>query len=280
MNLIDCHTHTSNSFDGHGSVRERILRAEQIGLNALGISEHFETNRFFSQAYYGAASHHVHDMFNFVEIFEKSMSDNTAAIAEYDGNVTVLSGIELGEPYVNYHLAEVLIEDKRLDFVIASAHELPGKADFAFLDYTEENTEKYLNLYFDLVYDMCCWGKFDILGHLTYPLRYIEGEKGLRFDIKKYEGIIAEILRKLAEKGLAIEINTSGLRQKYGKPFPTLDYIKLYREFGGEFISLGSDAHSDADLGKHLEYGAEMVKTAGFDSVCIFKKRKPEFIKI
>ncbi len=103
-------------------------------------------------------------------------------------------------------------------------------------------------------------GKFDVLGHLTYPLRYIQGEQGISVDMTPFDEVIREIFTILISSGKGIEINTSGYRQKYGMPFPNLPYVKLFKEMGGEILSLGSDAHKAEDLGKGLHDSAELAK--------------------
>lgn len=95
-----------------------------------------------------------------------------------------------------------------------------------------------------------------------------------------HEEMIREIFRTIINNGKGIEINTSGLRQPYGKALPDLRWVKLYRELGGEILSLGSDAHCTADLGKNLADGAEIALEAGFNQLCYFKERKPHFIDI
>lgn len=84
--------------------------------------------------------------------------------------------------------------------------------------------------YFTQMYEMCRRGGFDVLGHLTYPLRYICGEYGIQIDLRRFDDIIAQIFRTLIGGGMGIEINTSGLRQKYGRALPDLGFVKLYRE--------------------------------------------------
>ena len=56
--------------------------------------------------------------------------------------------------------------------------------------------------------------------------------------------------------------------------------IRMYKELGGEIISVGSDAHTVADLGKGVADGAEIAKQAGFKYLCYFKERKPQFLII
>lgn len=280
MNLIDCHCHTANSPDGEGSVKQLCMRASELGLAVLGISEHCEANRLYSKEHYGSEPKNEYEIYDNICIFEKSMAENTASIYECPKNLTLLCGIELGQPYADFYGSQSLIEDKRLDFVIASAHELCGKEDFAFLKYTKENVNGYLKEYFETIYQMCKWGKFDILAHLTYPLRYINGIAKLNVDISQYNEIISESFRLLIQNGKGIEINTSGLRQPYGLTFPTLEYVKLFKELGGEIISIGSDAHCADDLGKGIIDGIKLAEAGGFKYISYFKNRKPEFIKI
>ena len=59
--------------------------------------------------------------------------------------------------------------------------------------------------YFDQLYDICRWGKFDVLGHLTYPLRYIEGEAGIPVPLEPYLEQIRCCFRALAENGRGTE---------------------------------------------------------------------------
>ena len=98
--------------------------------------------------------------------------------------------------------------------------------------------------------------------------------------MKPYEEIIAECFKVLINKGKGIEINTSGLRQTYGRTFPDFNYIKLYKDLGGEILTIGSDSHSTYDLARGIPEGIELARFAGFVSTCYFKKRKPYFVNL
>lgn len=71
-----------------------------------------------------------------------------------------------------------------------------------------------------------------------------------------------------------------GIKAKYGKPLPDLGYVKLYRSLGGEILTIGSDAHCTADIGRDISAGVEMAQAAGFKYLTYFKKHEPKFIKI
>lgn len=279
--LIDCHTHTKNSPDGYDSVEEMCRRAYDSGLAAYAITDHCEINRFYPEEYYGGkARFNPEDTFDFASDFERSMTENLAAKERWDGKLKLICGIELGQATHDFASADKVADDPRLDFIIGSMHQLPGNDDFAFLPYTAKDVPNMLERYYNEVVKLCKWGKFDVLGHLTYPLRYICGEHGIEVDMKPYEELIRETFKLLIDSGKGIEINTSGYRQKYGLPFPHLPYVKLFREMGGEILSIGSDAHRVTDLGKGIREGADLALEAGFKYLCYFEQRNTIFVKL
>ena len=128
--------------------------------------------------------------------------------------------------------------------------------------------------------ELCQWGAFDTLAHMTYPLRYITGQYHIQVDMSQYRDLIAEILRTLADNGLGLEINTAGLRREIGQTSPTLEYVKLFRDLGGEILTFGSDAHRAQDLGAGIECAMDMAKEAGFSYFAFFKKRNPRMLRL
>ena len=154
-----------------------------------------------------------------------------------------------------------------------------GKPDFYYIEYDKmdiSDIHALLEEYFCEILQMCRHDCFDTLGHLTYPLRYIEGEYGIKPEMHRFDDIIREIFCTVIQNGRAIEINTSGYRQKYSKPFPEEKYLRLYRELGGELITIGSDAHRLSDIGAGIDQGEELLRSCGFRYLTLFKGRKPE----
>ena len=280
-NYIDCHTHTRFSVDSDADIIGMIEKAMSLGLSAYAVTDHCECNRWYSEEHYPDET--TYRYFDFGRDFENSVTAVTKLKEKYDGKLNLICGVEMGQGNQVPEIAEKIVSDKRLDLVISSMHQLLKTEDFAFIEYdkmTVEEMEKLLEKYFMEVYNLSKWGKFDILGHLTYPLRYIEDKGNIKVDMSRYEEIIREIFKTIIYNGKGIEINTSGLRQKYGKPFPEYRFVKMYKELGGEIISVGSDAHTVADLGKGVADGAEIAKQAGFKYLCYFKERKPQFLII
>lgn len=274
--LSDSHSHSKNSPDAKDSVNDMCAKAVSLGLTAYAITDHIEcyTDRTDFEVPEGELGT------LYTDIFENSMKDIYEAKEKYKGKIHILAGIELGEPCQDLERSDYYTSDKRLDFIIASMHQIRGKQDFYFLDYSKENIPELLQTYFEEIYETCKWNRFDVIGHLTYTLRYMQGEQGFKVDLKPYEEIIRECFKILAQNGKGIEVNTSGYRQKFGDFFPSFEYVKMFKECGGEIITTGSDSHRTEDVGKGILEATEMIKRAGFEYIAYFKERRPQFIKI
>ena len=88
-------------------------------------------------------------------------------------------------------------------------------------------------------------------------------------------------LKNLIAGGRGIEINCSGYRTKrILSPVPGVDILRLYKQLGGEIITVGSDAHRTNQAGKGLAEGLDTLRELGYKYYTVFEKRKPEFIKL
>lgn len=261
-NLMDLHTHTDNSPDGHHSVMLMCEKASENGLRAIAITDHCECNAYQSEGY---------AMSSRQSIFEASKARSV-----YTGQLIVLVGIELGQPMQDLSAARSAV-NQNVDFVVGSVHNLSGMKDFYYLDFSlpENDPELLFDRYLDEITDMVSWGGFDSLAHLTYPLRYITGAKKKPLDVTKYYAKIDRIFRLLAATGKSLEINTSGLRQELGMTMPDEELIKRYRAAGGEYITIGSDAHYAKDVGAGVAEAMDMAKRAGFEHLTLYQSRIP-----
>ena len=281
MRYIDCHTHTQFSVDSEADIRAMIERAIALDLAAYAITDHCECSTWYPKEHYTETE--CFDHFHYAADFERSLQAVTALKEEYGQKINLICGTELGQATHDMEAAEKAVSDERLDFTIGSLHQLRGEKDFYYIDYqemTEDEILSLLNRYFHEIYELCKWGKFDVLGHLTYSMRYMKRRFGIEPDISCFDEIIAESFRELIAKDKGIEINTSGLRQGFGDCFPSLKYVKLFRDLGGRLVTVGSDAHNVEDLGKNIADGFAIARAAGFDRVCYFKKHKAFFVEI
>ena len=181
--LTDCHTHTEASPDSEAPLSEMCRAAREKGIRYYAVTDHVELCRWYPQAHYGADAEDSGDGFDYAARFARSMQQIQAERAQQAENFTLISGVELGEPDADFALAEQIYRDERLDFVLASLHELPGEKDFYLLEYTPDNVEQLLNAYFAELLCIAQQDCFDVLAHLTYPLRFICGRDNISVDM-------------------------------------------------------------------------------------------------
>ena len=268
MYLVDYHTHSSYfSLDAQSTMEELCESAIFRGISELCITEHCDVNGWDGQPC------------EFDDDSYYNMLDRMRGM--YGERLTVLSGLELGQPTQNEELADRYSKNPRLDFIIGSLHNLDGIEDFYFLKYPDEDyCRSLIERYFIEQREMVELADFDVLGHIGYPLRYMQSREGINIDFSEFTDEIVSLFRSLAQAGKGIELNTSGLRQPFGKTLPTPDLVKLYRECGGEIITLGSDAHIARDIGAGITEGKEILSAAGFNYLTVYRSRQPQFIKI
>ena len=265
-NLVDFHVHTDNSDDAHSSLMVIGEKAVDKGVRALAVTDHAECHRYWK------------DSFNLA--VRNSYFEAMKAEVAFRGQLALMAGVELGQPLHDLEAAEDVLNSNPWDFVVGSLHLVKGSTDFWKVDYQTADVHALLTQYFDEIYEMVCWGKFDTLAHLTYPLRYIEGREHIAVNLDMYQEQIHAILLRLAQEEKALELNTQGYRTEYGKPTPHLEIFKQFKQLGGKYVTIGSDCHYAADVGSNIDDGLQLLKEAGFDFVTIYDHREPIQIPI
>ena len=115
----------------------------------------------------------------------------------------------------------------------------PNGKDYYFMEFqsmTDEEIYASLRGYFDKLIQTVQKTDLDVLAHITYPLRYIVGDQGRRVCLDDYENQLHLLLTSVIEKGVSLEVNSSGLRQKIGEPLPNRLILQKYRELGGTMV--------------------------------------------
>ena len=103
---------------------------------------------------------------------------------------------------------------------------------------------------------------------------YITLGQFLKFSGCVSSGIDAKIVIK---DGKGIEVNTSSHRYDLVDLTPSRDILKLYKELGGNIITIGSDSHKREHLGAYIKETKTELKKLGFEYYCTFEKMKPVF---
>ncbi len=267
--LMDMHTHTDNSQDGHHSAMYMAEKAEEKGVCSLAFTDHCEVDYYYSR---GFARRTVQSFF---EISKARLA--------FAGRLEILRGIELAQPHYLPELAEQILSAQPYDVVIGSIHNLRDREDF--YDWTKEEFdaepyEKTMNAYFDEIIAMIEWGNIDVVAHITYPFRYLFNVYGIVEDAAHYREKVDALLELCAKKDKALEINMGGLKYPINAPSPDAATVKRFHELGGKLISVGSDSHYAERIGNGIPQAYEMAREAGFKSVVKFVNRQPVEVPI
>jgi len=60
--------------------------------------------------------------------------------------------------------------------------------------------------------------------------------------------LIEETLRTMVDTGISLEMNTWSLRKGFAEGSPSGSILKAYADCGGEYLTMGSDAHCARDV--------------------------------
>lgn len=269
MQYIDQHLHTDSSEDSIAVMADMAEAAAAAGLDAICFTDHCDLI-YFNRA--GVPDPRCHDFWS------RSMREYNK-LREYP-NLKIRIGMELGEINQDPENARRCYETEGLDFTLGSVHSIKNHIDFCLIKYQDyDECYKLVDQYLDENIETAKLGYFDSLAHVGYTIRYMK-PYGIEIDYSQFKDKLKVIYSILIQSGKGLELNTSGLRQGADTTFPTSYMMKLYKQCGGEIVTIGSDAHSDADVGSHFKQAAELLADAGFRYLTVYDKHKPSFIKI
>ncbi|MBE6557460.1 MAG: histidinol-phosphatase HisJ family protein [Ruminococcaceae bacterium] len=257
----DMHVHSHNSHDSRAPVAETAEVCKAKGLSGFAVTDHLDVQHYHGQDISG----HI----------TASVREAEAVAQECAGQIKILRGVEIGEGIWHEDYVKDLLKQQNFDVVLGSVHAVRYKdmhmaysgIDFGIM--SEEDIYGYLTLYFDEVMTMLDTIPCDIVTHLTCPLRYINEKYKRGVDITKYEPQIEAILRRIIDRSLVLEVNTS-CDAFY---MPDAWIVQKYRDMGGYLVTLGSDAHVSQNLGKSFDEALRFLKETGFRHCYYFENR-------
>ncbi|WP_409298377.1 histidinol-phosphatase HisJ family protein [Peribacillus sp. SCS-26] len=268
--MFDYHVHTEFSADSKMPMETACKTALEQGITEIAFTEHVD--------YFYPGSELVWE-FDYCSYAQKI----DALRKEYEGRLTILKAVEMGLHPSSFAQSKDFTDTNEFDFIIGSVH-IAGGLDLHNGDFFKGKTlHESLEAYFE---DMNAYVKeyqdFNILGHLTLIKRYLHFVDAGWRDIKwhSYFDIIEDTFKHLIHTGRGIEINLSGFRYRIDVPLPNLPFVQLYKQTGGEIITVGTDAHSKHFIGRHMEEAYSILKTAGFQYIASYRERKPVFHRL
>ena len=271
MFRCDYHIHTAHSPDCCTPMEQQLLRAAELGLNEICITDHMDLGM---------------RNWNGVETAFARCSDELELLRQRSGLPVVKFGAEAGVTCGEddfLRLRSVLAEGG-FDFVIASAHAIGDTDPFEPDFYRGMDFPAACRLYLEQLYtallrlDVSC---YSCVGHVDFPvkgwLRLGAESAELRYEYAP--DALDAIFRLAIESGKCIEINTSPFPLLRGR-WPELGWLRRYAELGGEFVTIGSDSHLPEQTGQGFELACELALDAGIRYIAVYDAMVPRMIPI
>ncbi|MDE7361448.1 MAG: histidinol-phosphatase HisJ family protein [Oscillospiraceae bacterium] len=195
--------------------------------------------------------------------------------ALYSDRIAVKAGLECGVQSHTIPQFNALFERYEMDFALLSIHQVDDM-EFWTGDFQRGKTQREYNerYYGEMLKVVRSYTNYSVLAHMDLIVRH---EEHGAYPFELLEPFIREILKVVISGGKGIELNTSYRRYGLSGSMPSVDILKLYRELGGEIITIGSDTHQPAHLGAYISEGMELLKSLGFKRFCTYEKMKPIF---
>lgn len=193
--------------------------------------------------------------------------------AKYAGKITAKAGLEYGVQVQTIPQYEALYKKYPLDFILLSIHQVDNK-EFWTQAYQREHTQReYNERYYQELLDVVRQFKhYSVLAHMDLIVRY---DKQGRYPFEAVKDYVAEILKTVIADGKGIELNTSYHRYGLDETTPSADILRLYRDLGGELLTIGSDTHRPGQVGGYFAESCALLKAHGFRYFCTFDAMQP-----
>lgn len=251
--IFDCHTHTKFSADSEMRAAAAIARAESFGYGII-FTEHYDYElpgdvdfTFDAAAYFSE--------------YEKFRSD------------TVRLGVEVGLRKIARAANENFLAQGEFDFVIGSIHVVDEIDIYNRKFFADKDKSTAYRKYFAVMAEEISVADFDALGHIDYICRPAPYENP-EIDYAAFKSEIDAVLKILVERGKILELNTRRLDKIRGLK-ELVPVYQQYKNFGGKYITIGSDAHRVKAVGANFERALEFAKELELTPVS-FRQRKLE----
>ncbi|MCH1496137.1 MAG: histidinol-phosphatase HisJ family protein [Rubripirellula sp.] len=253
--MYESHSHTPLCKHADGWPDEYALVAEKRGLKGLIVTCHNPMPNGFS-----ASVRMAEDEFeSYIELVSRTRE-------QFLGRVDVRLGLEADYFEGMEDYLEQQLQSADFNFVLGSVH--PQISEWRER-YWQDDLLEVQRTYFHLLAKTAETKLFDSISHPDLIKNFTSSS----WDPEKIMPDICRSLDRIAQTGVAMELNTSGVNKTISEmnPMPTMLEEIAKR---GIPITLGSDAHVPDRVADGYETGLHLLEESGFSHVSYFLDRQ------
>lgn len=273
--LADFHVHSPYCGHAHGKIVQYVESAVASGLKEIGFADHL------GRYYLSKSQRRRHWDWG---MHERDLPRYVSEILDiqdvFQGQIKIRIGLEIDYIEGAEELLNPLLRNYPLDFCIGSIHCLPKFTWKHLADYKGADPLLIYREYFSAAQAALKSGLFNSLAHLDFIWRYVQWpEHGHDEIIDK----IDETLIVASQHKTCIEVNANGFiwsqsNQPNGfNPFSHM--LETIQKFSIP-ISIGSDAHEPAMVGKAFPDLISLLHKKGITEFCCFSEGKATIEKL
>ena len=245
---------------GHavGQPEEYAAHAVKVGLEEIGFSDHAPLVSHEDPS----ITMNIKDLPEYYQMIEEVRS-------KYKNELRIKVSIEADFIPGYEDKTKAILDDYPYDYIIGSVHFIknwgfdnPNERDA----WDEKDVNAVYRDYYELLRLSAQSGMFNIMAHVDLVKKFgHRATEDMTDEIQKTAKIFKEC-------GVAVEINTSGLRKPAKEMYPALSNLEIYCQAGVP-LTFGSDAHDPNDVGRDFKQAVELARTAGYTEYVLFKDR-------
>lgn len=266
--MIDLHVHTWRCRHAEGAADEYVIAAADRKVSTIAFTEHLPLPPSLAARIPGAHDYAMPPE----ELPEYVWEVSRAAALGDELGVEVLLGVECDIVAEGIAHARESVAQYPFDVVLGSVHFID---DWAFDDptrvdrYDEWRIDELWTRYFDDLIAAARSGVADVMAHADLVKKFCGAPNG------SVDHLYANASDALREAGVAVEVNTAGLRKPCKELYPGLPFLKALSAAGVP-VTIGSDAHAPDDVAAGAPQAVSALRSAGYRSVLVFRGRVAE----
>jgi histidinol-phosphatase (PHP family) len=242
-----------------GEPLEYAKRARSLGIKEIGFTDHSPMER---------------DDFDDWRMRSSELDEYVAKVRQAQREVpevTIKLGLEVDYIPGQEEWIRKLAARHPWDYFIGSVHYVSETWDFdnpkKLSEWKKRDPFEVWSIYFERLTMAAASGLFEIIGHADLAKKFCFYPK------EDCAPLFEKFLDTCAQKEVAIEINTAGLRKDCKEMYPSKTILEMAASMGVQ-LTFGSDAHAPEEVGLNFTEALDAARRAGFARYLTFTRRK------